>query len=329
MAQVLRHLPPADDPRVLVAALTRDDAAVFRTSDDRAIVATLDFFTPIVDDPYSFGAIAAANALSDLYAMGATPLFALNIVAWPVEPGISELLGPAIQGAVDKAREAGAFILGGHSIDDREPKLGMVAVGEVHPDRVITNAGARPGDRLVLTKPVGTGILSTALKQGIITEEAMASAIESMTTLNAGAMRAMRDVGRGVHAATDVTGFGLMGHVHNMLAASGVGGRLFANAIPRFEGVADLIIQGTVPGGTKRNLQAAEEYARWEKELSQTTRSLLCDAQTSGGLLIAVEADRTEALLRALREHRTPAASVVGEIVEDASSSLEVVDGPA
>jgi selenide,water dikinase len=312
-----------------VAALTRDDAAVFRTSDDRAIVATVDFFTPIVDDAYLFGAITAANALSDLYAMGATPLFALNLVAWPRDEALLQLLGETIRGGSDKVREAGAFVLGGHSIDDKEPKFGMVAVGEVRPDDVITNAGAEPGDRLVLTKAVGTGILSTALKGALITEADMAGAIRSMTTLNAGGMRAMQSVSESVHAVTDVTGFGLIGHLQTMLQASNRGARLAAGAVPLFERTTELVRAGAVPGGTTRNLEAAAAYVAWADGVDEATRTLLCDAQTSGGLLIAVSAEGTEALLGALRAQDTPAAVVIGEITPARKPTIEVIEGDA
>ncbi len=307
--------------------MTRDDAAVYQIADDRAIVATVDFFTPIVDDAYAFGAIAAANAFSDLYAMGATPLFALNLVAWPRDPEMLTLLGEAVRGSAAVARDAGAFIMGGHSIDDPEPKLGMVAIGEVRPDSVITNAGAKPGDHLVLTKPLGTGILSTALKQELVTEDALGPAISSMTTLNAGAMEAMREVGSSVHAATDVTGFGLLGHAHNILAASGVGARLNASGIPAFDSVRELITRGAVPGGTKRNIEAAAEYTRWAQDVDEETRTLLCDAQTSGGLLIAVDARDVDRLIRALNSRATPIAAVIGRLVEDRDATIEVAHG--
>ena len=307
--------------------MTSDDAAVYQIADDRAIVATVDFFTPIVDDAYAFGAIAAANAFSDLYAMGATPLFALNLVAWPRDPEMLTLLGEAVRGSAAVARDAGAFIMGGHSIDDPEPKLGMVAIGEVRPDSVITNAGAKPGDHLVLTKPLGTGILSTALKQELVAEDALGPAISSMTTLNAGAMEAMREVGSSVHAATDVTGFGLLGHAHNILTASGVGARLNASSIPAFDSVRELITRGAVPGGTKRNIEAAAEYTRWAPDVDEETRTLLCDAQTSGGLLIAVDARDVDRLIRALNSRETPIAAVIGRLVEDRDATIEVAHG--
>ncbi len=306
------------DPRVLTAAATSDDAAVFRLSESRALVATVDFFTPIVDDAYHFGAIAAANAFSDVYAMGGTPLLALNLVAWPRSPDLLELLGETLRGAADVAAAAGALILGGHSIDDPEPKFGMVALGEVRPDKVITNAGARAGDRLVLTKPIGTGILGTALKRGWIGESDMAAAIRAMETLNAGGARAMTEVGDAVHAATDVTGFGLLGHLHNVLAASGVGARVFADRVPWFDAVRELAARGAVPGGTERNLEAAARYTGYDAQLDPVDRIGLSDAQTSGGLLIAVAADAADRLVAALRRHGTPAAALIGDIVPEA-----------
>src|SRR5205823_5489327 len=229
---LLRYGPVATDPRILVDASSRDDAAVFQVAPDRAIVATVDFFTPLVDDPYDFGRIAATNAFSDVYAMGGTPLLALNLVGWPREGLSLELLGEVLRGGAEVAGAAGAFVLGGHSVDDPEPKYGMVAIGEVHPDRIVRNSGARPGDALVLTKPLGTGVLTTALKRDLLTEADLAPAVAAMTTLNAGAARAMLAMGKSVHAATDVTGFGLLGHARTLLEASGVAAELAAAAVP-------------------------------------------------------------------------------------------------
>jgi selenide,water dikinase len=324
--QVLRHVPAVEDPRVLVGSLTRDDAAVYQVDEDRAIVATVDFFTPIVDDPYTFGAIAAANALSDIYAMGATPRFALHLVAWPREPEILELVGPTVQGSVAKAREAGVFILGGHSIEDREPKFGMVTIGEVQPSNLLTNAGAHVGNRLVLTKPIGTGILATALKQSRISEQDMSEAVRAMTTLNAGATAAARTVGSAVRAVTDVTGFGLIGHLHTMLQASGMAAVLHADAVPLFDRVRELVNEGAVPGGTQRNKTAGDAYVRWASGIDETVRIALCDAQTSGGLLLAVDADAVDRLLVALAE-RQIAAVVIGEIIAGDHGAVEVRSG--
>jgi selenide,water dikinase len=324
LAQVLRHVPSVDDPRVLVATLHQDDAAVYRVTEDRAVVASIDFFTPIVDDPYTFGAIAAANALSDIYAMGATPLFALNILAWPRDDGMLELVGDAVRGAVDKATEAGIFILGGHSIEDPEPKMGMVVFGEVHPDKVMTNGTARIGDHLILTKPIGTGILATALKRGAVDESEIADAIDSMTTLNAGAATVLDRVGAAVHAITDVTGFGLVGHLREMLLASGVSARVSAHAVPVFARVEEFIASGTVPGGTTRNHTAAGAYTTWAADVGQSTQTLLCDAQTSGGLLVAVAPDAVDEVREALDAAGTPAAADIGVIVAGSPGTMAV-----
>jgi selenide,water dikinase len=322
LAQVLRHLPTIEDPNVLVDAATRDDAAVYRVAPDRALVATVDFFTPIVDDAASWGAIAAANALSDVYAMGARPLFALNLVAWPRETLPFELLGEVMRGASEVTTRAGCLMLGGHSIDDREPKFGLVVVGEVHPERMLTNTAARPGDRLVLTKPLGTGILTTALKRDLLPESALAPAVRSMTELNQGAARAALEAG--VRCATDVTGFGLLGHLGNILAASGVGARVEFSRLPILPGAVELAAQGCVPGGTRRNLEAAP--AEWADDLGEAERLLVVDAQTSGGLLLAVPPARLELLLAALAREGTPAAAVIGEILPEAGV-LRVVRG--
>ena len=311
-------MPTLTDPRILVDASTRDDAAVYRLTPDRALVATVDFFTPIVDDAYDFGRIAAANAFSDVYAMGGTPLLALNLVGWPRDKLPYDLLGEVLRGGADIAREAGAFVLGGHSVDDPEPKYGMVAIGEVHPDRIVTLARARPGDVLVLTKPIGTGVLTTALKRDLASAADLAPAVKSMATLNAGAARAMLSVG--VHAATDVTGFGLLGHLHNMLAASGAAAELDAAAVPLLPLAAELAARGAIPGGTKRNRDAIGTHVTFAAAVSETTRLLLFDAQTSGGLLITVAPERADALIAALRREGTPAAARIGRVVAPAPS---------
>jgi selenide,water dikinase len=315
-------VPLTTDPRILVDAATRDDAAVFRLAADRAIVATVDFFTPIVDDAYDFGRIAAANAFSDVYAMGATPLFGLNLVGWPRHTLPLALLGDVLRGAADVSREAGAFILGGHSIDDPEPKFGMVAIGEAHPDRLVTNAGARAGDALVLTKPIGTGVLATALKRDLADGAALAPAVAAMTTLNAGAARAVAAVG--ARAATDVTGFGLLGHLHQLLAASGVAADIEAAAVPLFAGARELVGQGAVPGGTRRNIEALQGLVDFGPTVDEPTRILLADAQTSGGLLIAVAVERRDALLDALAREATPARAVIGRVTAGPAGRITV-----
>jgi selenide, water dikinase len=322
LTQVLRHVPHATDPRILVDASNRDDAAVFQVAPDRAIVATVDFFTPIVDDPYDFGRIAAANAFSDVYAMGGTPLFALNLVGWPREKLPLELLGEVLRGGADVAREAGAFLLGGHSVDDPEPKYGMVAIGDVHPARIVTNAGARPGDALVLTKPIGTGVLTTALKRSLLDATALAPVVAVMTTLNAGAGRAA--VEAQVHAGTDITGFGLLGHLSSLLQASGVAAEITSGDVPVFPRARDLAAKGAVPGGTTRNLDAVAGMVRFADSVASTDRVLLADAQTSGGLLLAVPESRLDPLVVALHRERTPVAALIGRVVAGEPGTIVV-----
>ena len=321
MAQVLRHVPAAGDPRILVDAATRDDAAVYQISADRALVATVDFFTPIVDDAATWGRIAAANALSDVYAMGATPLFALSLVGWPREKLPLELLGEVQRGMVEITIRAGCPIVGGHSIDSLEPHVGLVAFGEAHPSRLLTNSAGRPGDLLVLTKPLGTGILSTALKRELLTEAEMPEAIASMTALNDGAMRAA--LAHGVRAATDVTGFGLLGHLMNILRGSGVGATVRVDRLPLLPRARELAEAGVIPGGTRRNLEAAAGVA-WGSRITEGDRLLATDAQTSGGLLLAVPPDEVEALVAALQREGTLASGIIGRLTDEPAGTLSV-----
>jgi selenide, water dikinase len=325
LSQVLHHLPGVQDPRVLIDAATRDDAAVFRLSDDRALVATVDFFTPIVDDAASWGAIAAANALSDIYAMGATPLFALNLVGWPRDKAPFELLGEVLRGATEIAQRANCLLLGGHSIDSSEPLFGMVVLGEVHPDRMLTNAGACAGDVLILTKPLGTGILSTALKRDALLEAGMAEAVRSMTTLNQGAGKAALEVG--VSAATDVTGFGLLGHLGNVLEASKLAAEIAYERLPLLAHAWNLASRGIVSGGTQRNLAATEGRVEWADDVGPADRLLCVDAQTSGGLLLAVPPENEARMLDALRRQETPAAAVIGRLVAGPVGHIRVKRG--
>lgn len=318
---IVAGLQPPSDPRVLVATDTADDAGVVKLSDELALVQTVDFFTPIVDNPASWGAIAVANALSDIYAMGATPLFGLNLVGWPRDRVPLEMLGEVLRGAAEVAERARCLILGGHTIDAVEPTFGMAVIGEVNPDGMLTIAGACAGDVLVLTKPVGTGILATALKRDALIETGMAEAVRSMTTLNDGAARAALRVG--VSAATDVTGFGLIGHLTNLLDASKVAAEIAFDAIPVLPHTRNLASRGIVPGGTERNLQAADRV-EWAAELTPAERYICVDAQTSGGLLLAVPADNEAALLAALREERTPAAAVIGRVVAGKPGQIRV-----
>jgi selenide,water dikinase len=275
-------------------------------------VQTVDFFSPIVDDPYTFGQIAAANALSDVYAMGAKPLFALNVAGFPSELPL-EVLQEVFRGGVAKASEAGVPVLGGHTVQQDEPMYGMVVTGLVHPARVARNAGARVGDQLVLTKPLGTGIVANAAKQDRCPEEVLAAAVASMSALNRGAAEALEEAG--ADACTDVTGFGLVGHLRGMLAASGVSARIWADRLPLLPQVRELVAAGFVPGGTRRNLAFYEPHLD-AGAVAEAERLIACDAQTSGGLLIAVARERLDALLGALRRRGAPAAAHIGEIVD-------------
>ncbi|HET9730342.1 MAG TPA: selenide, water dikinase SelD, partial [Acidimicrobiia bacterium] len=277
--QLVRGFGPAEDANLLVGFDTADDAAVYRLRDDLAIVVTTDFFTPIVDDAYDWGRIAATNALSDVYAMGGTPLLALNLVAWPREGLPFELLARVLDGGADTVRTAGCVIGGGHSIDDAEPKYGMAVVGTVDPERVWTNAGAQPGDRLVLTKPIGLGVISTAAKRNAAAPALLTRAVEVMTALNADARDAGVEVG--VHAATDITGFGLLGHLRELCVASQVGAVVDASAVPLIDGVVDLVRAGMVAGGTRRNHAFLAEAVDYQ-DPDEPTQLLLSDAQTSG-----------------------------------------------
>jgi selenide,water dikinase len=277
--------PP--DPNVLVGFGTSDDAGVYRLRHDLALVHTVDFFTPIVDDPFDFGRIAATNALSDVYAMGGEPVCALNLVAFSVSSLGEEVLAAILRGGAAVAAEAGVAIVGGHSIDDPEPKYGMAVTGVVHPDRVLTNAGARAGDALVLTKPLGAGAITTALKKGL--EAPLAAAVEVMTLLNREAAAAA--LGAGAHGMTDVTGFGLLGHLHELCLASGVAAELDAGSVPAIDGVLELLSdpeERAIAGGTRRNREHAETFTSFADPVPSERRWLVCDAMTSGGLLVAV-----------------------------------------
>lgn len=295
---MLRDLPQSIDPRVLVAFGTSDDAGVFRLSAELALVQTVDFFTPIVDDPYDFGRIAATNALSDIYAMGGTPITALNIAAYPMELLGPETLGRILAGGADVARAAGVAILGGHTVKDDEPKYGMAVTGTIHPDRVVTNAGARPGDALVLTKPLGTGILGSALKKDAIDSAQMAECIGWMTRLNATAAQAM--LAANAHAATDVTGYGLLGHGGELARASGVRLRVGASLVPIYELARRMVALGIMPGGTRANAAEHAAFTNFAEDVPEELRPIFSDAQTSGGLLISVGPDDLDALLAAL-----------------------------
>jgi selenide, water dikinase len=296
---VMERVTPAGSDRVLVGYGTADDAGVYLIAEGLALVQTVDFFTPIVDDPFDFGRIAATNALSDVYAMGGVPITALNIAAFPEDLDL-DILARILEGGSSVARAAGVAILGGHTIKDAEPKYGMAVTGTIDPRRVVTNAGARPGDALVLTKPLGTGILTTARKRNAISAATLDEAVRWMTALNDGASRAM--LAAGAHAATDVTGFGLLGHADELARASGVGLTLDSEAVPFMPFVLDLIGEGLVPGGTEHNARTHAAFTTFDPSVRQAVRTGLSDAQTSGGLLISIAPERLEELVRGLRE---------------------------
>jgi selenide,water dikinase len=290
LGPIVAGLPLPADPRVLVSASTADDAAVVAVSADLAIVQTADFFTPIVDDPYEFGRIAACNALSDVYAMGGTPLSALSLVAFPLERLGSEVLEAILRGGHDMVQAAGASLVGGHSIDDAEPKYGLAVTGVVHPDAVLRNSTGVVGDSLVLTKPLGAGVIATAAKRDLAPPGLVDAGIEVMTTLNAAGLAAARAAG--AHALTDVTGFGLLGHLHELALASGCAAEVVAAQVPAIDGVLELLEAGAdvVAGGTRRNREHAETFASFAADVPEPLRWLCCDAMTSGGLLAAVPA---------------------------------------
>ena len=315
-------LPPVNDPALLVGSDTLDDAAVYLLTDEVALVQTVDFFTPVVDDPYEFGRIAAANAFSDIYAMGGRPLTALNIVCFPQAVLPLEDLGRILQGGMEVARQAGATIVGGHTIDDPEPKYGMAVTGLLKPGEQLTNAGAQPGDLLVLTKPLGTGIVAPAIKKAVAPAEAIAAAIATMTTLNRDGAEVAR--ARGAHALTDVTGFGLLGHLTEMCRASGVGAEIWFDRLPLLPGVVELAKSGVVPGGTKRNLKYVRSWTAFDPALERWQRYVCADAQTSGGLLLSVAPEEAARVVDDLIRRRSQAAAVIGRIRQAGAKLLEV-----
>jgi selenide,water dikinase len=311
---IVAGLERPTDPRVLVATETADDAAVIALRDDLAIVQTVDFFTPIVDDPYWFGRIAATNALSDIYAMGGQPVSALNLVAFPLETLGPDVLREILRGGADAAAAAGAAVVGGHSIDDPEPKYGMAVTGVVDPRAVLTNAGGRAGDELVLSKPLGAGAVATAVKRGLADDALVERAIGVMTTLNDEASVLARSAG--AHALTDVTGFGLLGHVHELAAASGFAAEIDAGAIPAIDGVMELLAdERAVAGGSRRNREDAAGFTEWDNAVAEPIRRLATDAMTSGGLLAAVPPGSSAAM----------GGWVVGRLVDGEAGTIRVV----
>jgi selenide,water dikinase len=319
---LLGALPAINDPNVLVGHATSDDAAVYRLSDELALILTTDFFTPIVDDPYDFGAIAAANALSDVYAMAGTPMTALSLVGFPAGTLETSVLAEILRGAADMARQAGIAIVGGHTIQSEEPIFGLAVVGSVHPAKVITNAGARPGDALILTKPIGLGVITTAAKRGEDTMAAIDEAILIMKTLNRDAALILAKAQ--AHALTDVTGFGLLGHLRNMLIASGVSATVVADHVPVIAAARFYLDAGIAPGGTRHNRQFLSTSVDYQDSISEPLQLLLCDAQTSGGLLASLPAEFVQAALEDLHAAGLGTAAVIGSITADSPGRIRV-----
>jgi len=308
---------------VLVGTETGDDAAIYRIDDRVALVLTTDFFAPIVDDPFDYGQIAAANALSDIYAVGGTPITALNIAAFPRDLG-PDVIAKILEGGQAKAEEAGILIIGGHTVDDKEPKYGLAAVGIVTPGEQITNANAQPGDVLILTKAIGSGFITTAGKFGTAPADSIVAAVKSMATLNKGAAAAMQEVG--VNAATDVTGFGLLGHLVQMMKASGTSATVNWSSIPFLPGAIDLAHAGSTSGGTRRNMEALEGKVLYGEGISEFEFMVLADAQTSGGMLISVPEERSDALVKSLITNEALYSEVVGRIDSDGQSGTVTIE---
>lgn len=313
--QVLHQLPKIEDDRIIVGPETIDDAGVYRLTDDIAIVQTVDYITPVVDDPYMFGKITVANSLSDVYAMGGKPITALNVVGFPVGILDLDVLTQMLKGGIEKMKEAKVALMGGHTVDDRELKYGLAVTGLVHPDRIVSNAGAKPGDVLVLTKPVGIGVVTTGIKAGMVETELTEQVTRSMAVLNDKAAEAM--IRADAHACTDITGFGLLGHASEMMENSGVGFQLIAEDIPVFSGAVDLADQGLLPGGSIANQEFYSKHVLWEPSADTKLQPVLYDAQTSGGLLISVERERSEELLEHLHRDGVNDAAIIGEVIPE------------
>jgi selenide,water dikinase len=318
----LGHLPKQDDPNILVGFNSVDDAGVYKIREDLAIVHTVDFFPPIVDDPYDFGAIAAANSLSDVYAMGGKPNSALNIVGYPPKTVPLSALDEILRGGAEKAHEAGVAIIGGHTIKTKEPIYGLAVVGTVHPQKIISNAGAKPGDLLILTKPLGTGIITTAIKKELVGDDVIKRVVEIMSSLNKYASEAMLEIG--INACTDITGFGLLGHLCEMVETSRAGVEIDVSSVPMIEPAQKLAKDRVVPGGTLANLKYAEERVDWDKGVTDEQKLILCDAQTSGGLLISVPAEKGARLLENLKSKGVSDAALIGRVIEDETCRIRV-----
>lgn len=299
-----------------------DDAGVYKLSEELAIVQTIDFFTPIVDDPSTFGQIAVANALSDVYAMGGKPLTAMNVVCFPSKTMDISILRDILQGGLEKMREAGVILVGGHSVDDQELKYGLSVTGIIHPKRIVTRAGAEPGDKLILTKPLGTGIINTALKGGLANKETIAKVTKYMVTLNKKASELMQEIG--VNACTDITGFGLLGHGSEMAENSEIGMKIYVASVPIFAEAIEFAKMGLVPGGTKRNRDFRSSMVELASELPDYMSDILFDPQTSGGLLISVSAAKAGTLLSRLHEAGVVEAAIIGEVIEQPKGRIIV-----
>jgi len=318
---VLAKMPLSSDSRILVGTETGDDAAVFSINDNFALVQTVDFFTPIVDDPYQFGAVSAANSLSDIYAMGADPLFALNIVGFPSNRLPISILEDILRGAYEKAAEAGISIIGGHTVDDTEPKFGLAVTGYIDPKKILTNANAQPGDKLVLTKPIGTGIITTAIKRGMASEGDSEEVFRVMAQLNSTSAELLRTVD--AHACTDITGFGLLGHLLGMVRGSHVSAIISSDSVPFLENAYSLAASGIVPGGTRNNQNYTDPFTKYAKNISATSRMLLNDAQTSGGLLISLDEKNAVTFVELMEKKGYP-VSLIGEIIPECEPRILV-----
>jgi selenium donor protein len=312
LEKILKDLPVSTDPHILVGLKDPDDAAVYQIDDRTAIVQTVDFFTPIVDDPYDFGAVAAANALSDIYAMGGKPLFALSIVGFPEKLLPPEVLRQILLGATDKVSEAGISIIGGHTIEDTEPKFGLVVTGTIDPGKILTNSSAKPGDAIILTKPVGTGILSTGIKLGLVDRETEKRTIAVMTQLNDKAAEVMTAFP--ISACTDVTGFGLLGHLKEMIRGSHTGADIDYKKVPVLPMTWELAAMNMIPGGTRNNLQFVEDIVDWDEGVPELAKVILADAQTSGGLLITLPKAKADMFIAKCRLNGIRDAVVIGSI---------------
>lgn len=311
-----------NDPNLIVGFEDVDDAGVYKISDDLALIQTIDFFTPIVDDPYIFGQIAAANALSDVYAMGGIPLTAMNVVCFPAQSMDISVLKEILKGGLDKMREAKVTLVGGHSVEDAELKYGLSLTGTIHPNKVITNGGAKPGDKLILTKPLGTGIINTAIKAKMATDESIAKVTDVMTTLNKDASEIMQAIG--VNSCTDITGFGFLGHACEMMQESGVGMLIYSSCIPILSEVEEYARKGLVPGGTHRNRKFRSPQVEMDQTLTPEIIDILYDPQTSGGLLISVAQEKADKLLNKLREEGINEAAIIGEVTSEPMGKIVV-----